>query len=97
MINVVWDMETNDPDDFLTLIFLAGHPKVNLKAVTVLPGTAAQIGLVKHTLSQWFKLDIPVGARNVDSEKQAVSQWHYDAYGSIPPSRDALPADEIMY
>ena len=39
MINVVWDMETGDPDDFLTLLFLIGHPKVNLKAVTVTPGT----------------------------------------------------------
>lgn len=39
MIDVVWDMETGDPDDFLTLLFLIGHPNVNLKAVTVTPGT----------------------------------------------------------
>ena len=45
-INVVWDMETSDPDDFLTLLLLIGHPRVNLKAVTVTPGTPDQIGLV---------------------------------------------------
>ena len=33
--DVVWDMETGDPDDFLTLLLLLGHPQVNLKAVTV--------------------------------------------------------------
>jgi inosine-uridine nucleoside N-ribohydrolase len=96
MIDIVWDMETSDPDDFLTLIFLAGHPSVNLKAVTIMPGTAAQVGLVRHALNEWFKLDIPVGARKIDSEKQAVSHWHYDAYGTIPPSSDAAPADEVL-
>jgi inosine-uridine nucleoside N-ribohydrolase len=96
MLDIVWDMETNDPDDYLTLIFLAGHPNVNLKAVTVTPGTAAQVGLVRHALKEWFKLDIPVGARNIDSEKDAVSKWHYDAYGNIPPSKDAAPAAEVL-
>lgn len=55
MIDVVWDMETSDPDDFLTLLFLIGHPQVNLKAVTVTPGTPDQIGLARHALTQWFE------------------------------------------
>lgn len=96
MIDIIWDMETNDPDDFLTLLFLAGHPLVRLKAVTILPGTAAQVGLVKHALREWFQLDIPIGARKIDSEKQAVSSWHYAAYGNISPSRDASPAAEVL-
>lgn len=30
MIDIVWDMETNDPDDFLTLLLLAGlQPSTN--------------------------------------------------------------------
>lgn len=96
MIDIVWDMETDDPDDFMTLLFLAGHPQVNLKAVTVLPGSSAQIGLVRHALHNWFDLDIPVGARNLDAQKIAVSKWHYDAYGEIAPSRDALPAADVL-
>ena len=95
MIDLVWDMETNDPDDFLTLLFLAEHPQINLKAVTILPGSAEQVGLVKKAL-EWFDLDIPVGARNLDTEKQVISQWHYDAYGEIEPSRNAFPADEVL-
>ena len=36
-IKAIWDMETGDPDDFLTLVLLAGHPRVDLKAVTITP------------------------------------------------------------
>lgn len=96
MIDIVWDMETNDPDDFLTLLLLAGHPQVNLKAVTILPGSPAQVGLVRHALHEWFNLDIPIGSHNLDIQKTSVSQWHYEAYGTIPASRDALPAEETL-
>lgn len=95
IIDVVWDMETSDPDDFLTLLFLIGHPQVNLKAVTVTPGTPDQIGLVRHAL-KWFDLNIPVGAYNIEHDKQCVSKWHYKAYGDIPPSWDAQPGGEIL-
>ena len=30
--NVIFDMETGDPDDVLTLLLLASHPNVNLRA-----------------------------------------------------------------
>lgn len=75
MIDVVWDMETSDPDDFLTLLLLIGHPKVNLKAVTVTPGTPDQIGLVRRVLNEWFDLNIPVGAYNIEHNKECVSGW----------------------
>jgi inosine-uridine nucleoside N-ribohydrolase len=98
MLNLVWDMETNDPDDFLTLLFLAGHPQVNLKAVTILPGTSHQIGLVRHALQTWFNLDIPIGVHELitPKTKSTVSQWHYDAYGDIPPSNFALLASRVL-
>ena len=32
MLDIIYDMETDDPDDFLTLLLLLGHPQVNLKA-----------------------------------------------------------------
>src|SRR5579863_1221250 len=89
-------METNDPDDFLTLLLLAGHPQVNLKAVTALPGSPEQIGLIQYALREWFKLNIPVGSHNLNTTKPSVSQWHYDAYGKIAPSRDARPAAEVL-
>lgn len=94
-IDAVWDMETGDPDDFLTLLLLLGHPLVNLKAVTVTPGTPDQIGLVRHALS-WFSLNIPVGAFNIEHDKVCVSKWHYKAYGQISASRDAEPGDQVL-
>ncbi len=65
MRDVAWDMETGDPDDFLTLLLLLGHPQVNLKAVTVTPGTPDQVGLVRRAL-EWFDRKIPVGAYDLD-------------------------------
>src|SRR5262249_11787413 len=94
MLDVVWDMETGDPDDFLTLLLLLGHSEVNLKAVTITPGSAQQVGLVRRALS-WFGRSIPVGAYNIDHPKPGVSPWHYRAYGEAPPSRDAEPGGEV--
>lgn len=108
-MDVVWDMETGDPDDFLTLLLLAGHPRVNLKAVTVTPGTPEQIGLVRLALS-WFALDIPVGSHicNTDenfedraklpptARKSSVSLWHDRTFGSVAPSYDAAPGAEVL-
>src|SRR5262249_26718693 len=95
MIDVVWDMETQDPDDFLTLLLLLGHPQVNLKAVTITPGSAHQVGLVRRALG-WFGKDLPVGANNLDHPKPCVSSWHYRAYGEVPPSREAEPGGEVL-
>ena len=98
-------METGDPDDFLTLALLAGHPQVNLIAVTVTPGTPHQIGVVRYCLDL-FDLDIPVGAFNIDHKKargtkdehyvKCVSEWHYRSFGDIPPSTDALVGWEVL-
>ena len=95
-IPVVWDMETNDPDDFLTLLLLLDHPAVELKAVTVMPGSAAQIGLVRRAIEWFGRKDVAVGAFNLDHEKDCVSPWHFSAYGTPPPSRDAMPAAELL-
>jgi inosine-uridine nucleoside N-ribohydrolase len=96
VVNIVWDMETNDPDDFLTLLLLAGHPQVHLKAVTVLPGSPEQIDLIRYALREWFQLDIPIGSHNLNTTKPSVSPWHYEAYGKIAPSRDARPAVAVL-
>jgi pyrimidine-specific ribonucleoside hydrolase len=94
-LDVVWDMETGDPDDFLTLLLLLGHPAVNLKAVTITPGTPAQVGLVRRALA-WFGRDLPVGAFDLDHPKDCVSAWHYRVYGEAPLSRDAEPGAAVL-
>mmetsp|Transcript_4640 Transcript_4640/g.7191 ORF Transcript_4640/g.7191 Transcript_4640/m.7191 type:complete len:428 (+) Transcript_4640:53-1336(+) len=48
---VILDIETTDPDDILTLMFAACHPRVDLRAVTVTPGSEDQLILVQHVLS----------------------------------------------
>lgn len=95
ILEVVWDMETQDPDDFLTLLFLLGHPRVKLKAVTITPGSTTQVGHVRRALS-WFDLDIPVGAGRLDHPKDCVSRWHARAYGEVEPSTEAEPAAEVL-
>ena len=90
-MDVVFDMETADPDDFLTLLLLLGHPEVELRAVTITPGSRAQVGLVRRALAD-HDHDIPVGVRNLDHPKACVSSWHRRAYGDFEPSSDAVPA-----
>jgi pyrimidine-specific ribonucleoside hydrolase len=84
----VLDMETSDPDDFLTLLLLLGHPEVDLVAVTVTPGTREQVGIVRQALA-WFGRDVPVGAWDIDHAGNCVSDWHYKAY----PQLRVAPAD----
>lgn len=94
-LSVVFDMETHDPDDYITLLLLLGHPKVRLKAVTITPGSPYQVGLVRRTLAA-FGVDIPVGAGDLEHPKSCVSSWHEKAYGMIEPSRDAVSAQTLL-
>jgi hypothetical protein len=61
-IRIAFDVETRDPDDVLTLCLVATHPRLELSAVTLTPGTPAQLGLVRLILRQ-LGVDVPVGAR----------------------------------
>ena len=109
-MDVIWDMETGDPDDFITLLLLLGHPQVNLVGVTVTPGTPDQVGVVRAAL-RWFGREIPVGAFNLEHRPKSadapgegrhgrrgmcVSSWHYKAYGDLPASRDAVPGPALL-
>ncbi len=97
--DIVWDMETGDPDDFLTLLILAGHPGVNLRAVTITPGAADQLAVVRWALAALGRAGVPVGtfADPQELEEQdvarkgrivdRVSGWHWRAYG-IPKVRE---------
>jgi len=85
-MDIAFDMETSDPDDVMTLCFLAGHPQVKLRAVTVTPGSRSQIGLVRNVLDR-MRVDVTVGAKNPDHPKECVSAFHHKWLG-IPPKAE---------
>lgn len=74
-MNVIYDMETQDPDDLFALAICCSHPKINLRAVCVTPGSARQIGLIKHALEQLNRTDVEVGSFNLFHPKDCVSPW----------------------
>lgn len=88
---LIFEMETSDPDDFLTLCWLADHPQVDLRAVVVTPGGEDQCRLVRWGLNRCGKPNLPIGAlhgmswwKTDDAKKQRVSAWHYKVYGDEP-------------
>lgn len=108
-MDVVWDMETGDPDDFITLLWLLGHPEINLLGVLVTPGGADQVGVVRWALRQFGKEDLPVGTFHDPAQlerddvkqhgepKSRVSAWHYKTFGNIEKSYDALDGPTLLY
>jgi pyrimidine-specific ribonucleoside hydrolase len=86
--NIIFEMETSDPDDFMTLLWLADHPDVNLLGVVVTPGGYDQCQLVHWGLRQCGRDDVPVGAlhgvhwwQKEEANKRRVSGFHYKVYG----------------
>lgn len=96
MLDIIWDMETGDPDDVLNLCLMSTHPKVNLVAVTVNPGSNQQIGIVKEILARTGMLHVPVGSRSPNYEKSCVSAWYTKWLGSLEAKPDGEGCD-IMY
>ncbi|MCP4438446.1 MAG: nucleoside hydrolase [Aureispira sp.] len=80
-MDILFDMETNDPDDVMTLCILSAHPNVNLRAVTVMPGTDEQVGLVHRVLELTDHPEIPVGSYAIGYEKPCVSGFHNKWFG----------------
>ena len=94
-MRVVFDMETRDPDDVLALCLLAGHPRVRLAAVTVNPGTGAQVGVVRQVLRRLGN-DAPVGARDPDSDRDVVSAFHPEWLGEVPAAKPDAIAHDLL-
>lgn len=88
-------METRDPDDALTLCLLATHRRVRLAAVTVNPGTPTQLAVVRELLGR-LGVEVPIGARYVDSPADAVSSFHHEWLGPLPPAGPDGVAHEIL-
>lgn len=93
---VLFDMETGDPDDILSLYLLLGHPSVEVVAVTIHPGTPDQIGLIREVLADMQVPHIPVGYHNINHEKICVSRWYYKNGFQVVPSTDAVPAGQLI-
>ena len=102
-INVIYDMETSDPDDYMTLCLLSSHPNVNLRAVTITPGSPEQVGIVKYVLSNTNKLDVKIGVpdpkKYTFSDKQSkdiVSGFHYKIIPRLKPDYSAQSCNEVL-
>ncbi len=81
-MDIIFDMETGDPDDLITLIMLLQNPDVNLKGVTCYQGSPLQIGLINHVVKLAGK-DIPIGGWNTEEPselspfyKKVVGNWN---------------------
>ncbi len=96
VINVVYDMDTGDPDDIIALLFLLGHKKVNLRLITLYPGSNFQVGLIKHILSLLGKEEIPIGCFKLDDQKSHVSSILIKMYGEFKPIEPDGIGRELM-
>lgn len=83
-MNVIFDMETGDPDDLITLIMLLINPDVELKGITCYQGSPIQIGLINHVL-QLANKDIPVGGWN-SAEPASLSPYYTSVVGAWSPA-----------
>lgn len=80
-MNILFDMETGDPDDLITLLLLLSNPDVQLRGVTCWQGSPIQIGLIHHVLKLAnLKNDIPVGGLN-ESEPKELSPYYSSVVG----------------
>lgn len=78
-MDIIFDMETGDPDDLITLLLLLINPNVNLKGITCYKGSTLQIGLIQHVLNLAEK-EIPVGGWNTEEPKE-LSPYYKDVVG----------------
>jgi inosine-uridine nucleoside N-ribohydrolase len=92
MQRIIFEMETSDPDDFMTLLWLADHPEVDLLAVLVTPGSKDQCQLVRWGLDHCGRSDVVIGALHgpqwwakADGQRPRVSGFHYRVYGAEIP------------
>ena len=100
-----FDMETDDPDDMMTLAILATHPRAELMSVTLMPGPLPeQVGLVKHVLGLLGigvgpgpgPRVLSIGGRSPvqDDEKPSRVGFHEKWLGKWEPSRPTHRTEE---
>ena len=82
-------METQDPDDVITLALLATHPRVELVGITCTPGGKDQVGLIAHVLKKLGKEGIPIGG-NPSRNTPSVSGFHDKWFGEWDRERTVM-------
>jgi len=96
----VFDMETGDPDDVLTLMFLGAHPFVELVAVTITPGTEEQVALVRWLLQEMGLAGVRIGAQAWPKNakmKGSMQGRFYDEFGRLPNGEPVCEsADRVL-
>ncbi|MFI9359438.1 hypothetical protein ACIG5E_00005 [Kitasatospora sp. NPDC053057] len=94
-VPIVFDMETGDPDDVFTLCALATHPWARLVAVTVMPGSDEQVGIVQHLLGR-LGVSAPVGAYRPGADVKPVSGFHRRWLGNVPAREPDAEAWQLL-
>eukprot|EP00747_Dinoflagellata_sp_TGD_P162393 gnl/TRDRNA2_/TRDRNA2_179942_c0_seq1.p1 gnl/TRDRNA2_/TRDRNA2_179942_c0~~gnl/TRDRNA2_/TRDRNA2_179942_c0_seq1.p1 ORF type:complete len:597 (-),score=112.27 gnl/TRDRNA2_/TRDRNA2_179942_c0_seq1:162-1898(-) len=90
----IFDMETGDPDDVLTLLFLCAHPGVELRAVTITPGSDEQVALVRWLLQQMDLAHVRIGAQDWPANAKKHVNLNAAFYKSFGRSPRGLPVCE---
>lgn len=96
---VAFDMETGDPDDVMTLLLLAASQEIELKAVTLTPGSREQVELVKWILQTLDMPDVSVGAQEWPkfAEKRCMRGHFYESFGRVAVAdSECKPAAEVL-
>lgn len=94
MKNVIFDMETGDPDDLITLLMLLKNPEINLKAITCYEGSPVQIGLIEHVVALSGKT-IPISGWN--SEIKDLSPYYKEVVGDWKPALSKITPVELLF
>jgi len=96
----VFDMETGDPDDVLTLLLLGSHPDIELRAVTVTPGSQEQMALVRWLLQQMGLMHVRLGAQDWPNNSSKPINLNTSFYKSFGRMRVGEPmcerADQVL-
>jgi len=99
-IPYVFDMETGDPDDVLTLLLLGSHPDIDLRAVTVTPGSQEQMALVRWLLQQMGLMHVRLGAQdwpNNSTKPIPLNARFYQSFGRMHAGEPRCErADQVL-
>lgn len=94
-------METGDPDDVLTLLFLCAHPAVELLAVTITPGSEEQVALVRWVLQQMGLTHVRLGAQGWPTNAKkpvSLTTMFYQSFGRAPHGEPRCErADQVLH
>ncbi len=92
MKNIICEVETCDPDDFMMICFLCSHPESNLLAINITPGSNDQVGLIRALLNKLNK-KVLIGVRKINYDKSCVSEFHNKIIEFKPELPDGTGAD----